>query len=66
VSIAPDEYVLAVARARRGVSEKRLRRRTPVRYKHLRDDIRMLTESVGLELDLTESFLERGHFEAVT
>ena len=45
------------------MSEKRLRRRTPVRYKHVRDDIIMLTESVGLELDLAESFLERGHFE---
>ena len=45
------------------MSEKRLRRRTPVRYKHVREDIHMLTESVGLELDLTESFLERGHFE---
>ena len=45
------------------MSEKRLRRRTPVRYKHIRDDIHKLTESVGLELDLSESFLERGHFE---
>ena len=40
-----------------------MRRRTPVRYKHIRDDIHKLTESVGLELDLSESFLERGHFE---
>lgn len=63
VSIARDAYVLAMARTRKGVSEKRLRRRTPVRYKHVRDDIIMLTESVGLELDLAESFLERGHFE---
>ena len=52
-----------MARTRKGVSEKRLRRRTPVRYKHVREDIQMLTGSVGLELDLTESFLERGHFE---
>jgi len=63
VSIARDAYVLAIVRVRKGVSEKRLRRRTPVRYKHVRDDIIMLTDSVGLELDLTESFLERGHFE---
>ena len=63
VSITRDAYVLAVVRTRKGVSEKRLRRRTPVRYKHVRDDIIMLTDSVGLELDLAESFLERGHFE---
>ena len=47
----------------RCVSEKRLRRRTPVRHKHVREVIRRLGESVGLDLDLTESFLEKAHFE---
>ena len=53
----------SVAHSQRCVSEKRLRRRTPVRFKQVREDIRQLGESVGLELDLAESFLERGHFE---
>ena len=46
-----------------GVSDKRLRRRTPVRFKHVRDDLSELMSSVGLDLDLSESFLERAHFE---
>ena len=45
------------------VSDKRLRRRTPVRFKHVRDDLAELLRSVGLDLDLSESFLERAHFE---
>ena len=45
------------------VSDKRLRRRTPVRFKHVRDDLGELLRSVGLDLDLSESFLERAHFE---
>ena len=53
----------SVAHSQRCVSEKRLRRRTPVRFKHVREDIRQLGESVGLELDLAESFLERAHYE---
>ena len=49
--------------SRIGVSDKRLRRRTPVRFKHVRDDLVELLRSVGLDLDLSESFLERAHFE---
>ena len=45
------------------MSDKRLRRRTPVRFKHVRDDLSELMSSVGLDLDLSESFLERAHFE---
>ena len=45
------------------MSEKKLRRRTPIRYKHVRDDLSELLRSVGLDLDLSESFLERAHFE---
>ncbi|SVB90947.1 uncharacterized protein METZ01_LOCUS243801, partial [marine metagenome] len=45
----------SVAHSQRCVSEKRLRRRTPVRFKQVREDIRQLGESVGLELDLAES-----------
>ncbi len=45
------------------MSDKRLRRRTPVRFKHVRDDLGELLRSVGLDLDLSESFLERAHFE---
>ena len=45
------------------MSDKRLRRRTPVRFKHVRDDLGELLSSVGLNLDLSESFLERAHFE---
>ena len=41
------------------MSDKRLRRRTPVRFKHVRDDLGELLRSVGLDLDLSESFLER-------
>ena len=45
------------------MSDKKLRRRTPVRYKHVREDLSELLRSVGLDLDLSESFLERAHFE---
>ncbi len=58
-----DAYVHLGLLSRIGVSDKRLRRRTPVRYKHMREDLSELMDSVGLDLDLSESFLERAHFE---
>ena len=58
-----DAYVPHTLLSRKAVRDKRLRRRTPVRFKHVRDDLGELLRSVGLDLDLSESFLERAHFE---
>ena len=45
------------------VSEKRLRRRTPVRWKQIRKEIQEISERIDVELNLSSSFLERGHFQ---
>jgi hypothetical protein len=45
------------------VSEKRLRRRTPVRLKQIRNEIQEISERIDVKLDLSGSFLERGHFQ---
>ena len=45
------------------VSEKRLRRRTPVRLKQIRKEIQEISERIKVELNLSNSFLERGHFQ---
>ncbi len=45
------------------VSEKRLRRRTPVRWKQIRKEMQEISERIGVELSISGSFLERGHFQ---
>ena len=45
------------------VSEKRLRRRTPVRWKQIRKEMQEISERIGVELNLSSSFLEKGHFQ---
>ena len=45
------------------VSEKRIRRRTPVRWKQIRKERRELSDLIGVELNFPSLFLERGHFQ---
>ena len=45
------------------VSEKRIRRRTPVRWKQIRNEMKELSETIGVELSFPNSFLEKGHFQ---
>ena len=45
------------------VSEKRIRRRTPVRWKQIRKEMKELSDLVGIDLNFPSQFLERGHFQ---
>ena len=45
------------------VSEKRLRRRTPVRFKQIRNIVAELSERIGVAIDTQLAFLEKGNFE---
>ena len=45
------------------VSEKRLRRRTPVRWKQIRKEMSEISDLMGVELNFPTSFLEKGHFQ---
>ena len=45
------------------VNEKRIRRRTPVRWKQIRNEMKELSETIGVELSFPNSFLEKGHFQ---
>lgn len=45
------------------VSEKRLRRRTPVRWKQIRKEMSEISDIIGVELNFPTSFLEKGHFQ---
>ena len=45
------------------MSEKRLRRRTPVRYKQVKHIIEEITSHTGLNIDISSKFLEKGHFD---
>ena len=45
------------------MSEARVRKRKPVRHKQMRDVERQLTESMGLEVDMSSAFIELAHFE---
>jgi len=45
------------------VSEKRLRRRTPVRFKQIRNIIAELSERIGVAIETQSTFLEKGNFE---
>tara|TARA_B100000900_G_C20589030_1_gene720861 strand:+ start:146 stop:682 length:537 start_codon:yes stop_codon:yes gene_type:complete len=45
------------------VKEKRIRRRTPVRWKQIRKEMNELAEITGKELNISNQFLERGHFQ---
>lgn len=44
------------------MSEARVRKRKPVRHKQMRDVERQLTEAMGLEVDMSSSFIELAHF----
>ena len=46
-----------------GVSEKRLRRRTPVRLKQVRAVVAELSKRIGVELDFASAFLEKANFD---
>ena len=45
------------------VSEKRLRRRTPVRLKQIRKEVQEISKRIKVEINLSNYFLERGHFQ---
>ena len=45
------------------MSEPRVRKRKPVRHKQLRDVERQLTDTMGLEVDMSSSFIELAHFD---
>ena len=45
------------------MSEARVRKRKPVRHKQMRDVERQLTESMGLEVNMSSAFIELAHFE---
>ena len=45
------------------MSDKRLRRRTPVRFKQVRNVVQELSKRIGVELDLTSAFLEKANFD---
>jgi len=45
------------------VSDKRLRRRTPVRFKQVRNVVQELSKRIGVELDLAPAFLEKANFD---
>ena len=46
-----------------GVSEKRLRRRTPVRLKQVRAVVAELSKRIGVEFDFASAFLEKANFD---
>jgi len=45
------------------VSEKRLRRRTPVRFKQIRDIAAELSARIAVDIDIKSSFLEKANFD---
>ena len=45
------------------MSEKKLRRRTPVRYKQVRSIINEIVRNIGIEFDISEKFLEKANFD---
>ncbi len=45
------------------MSEKRLRRRTPVRYKQVRRIIEEISANIGMNIDISSNFLESAHFD---
>ncbi len=45
------------------VSEKRIRRRTPVRWKQIRKEMKELSDVIGIDLNFPDLFLEKGHFQ---
>ena len=45
------------------MSEKRLRRRTPVRFKQIRKIVAELSERIGEKIEISSAFLEKGNFE---
>ena len=45
------------------VSDKRLRRRTPVRFKQIRDIAAELSARIAIDIDIKSAFLERANFD---
>tara|TARA_B110000495_G_C22905286_1_gene528386 strand:- start:561 stop:1064 length:504 start_codon:yes stop_codon:yes gene_type:complete len=45
------------------VNDKRLRRRTPVRYKQVKNIIEDISFNTGIDIDISSSFLEMAHFD---
>ena len=45
------------------MGEARIRKRKPVRHKQMRDAERELSESMGLQIDMSSAFIELAHFE---
>ena len=45
------------------MSDKRLRRRTPVRFKQVRNVVQELSKRIGVKLDLAPAFLEKANFD---
>ena len=46
-----------------GVSAKRLRRRTPVRFKQIKDIVAELSSRISMDIDIKSAFLEKGNFD---
>ena len=46
-----------------GVSDKRLRRRTPVRFKQIKDIVAELSSRISLDIDIKSAFLEKANFD---
>ena len=47
------------------MSDKRLRRRTPLRFKQIRSISDEVEGRLGVSLNLANSFLEEAHFEGI-
>jgi PUA domain protein len=45
------------------VSEKKLRRRTPVRYKQVKNIINEISVMIGEDIQISDKFLEKGNFD---
>ena len=45
------------------MSDKRLRRRTPVRFKQIRDVAAELSARIAVDIDIKSSFLEKANFD---
>lgn len=45
------------------MSEKKLRRRTPVRYKQVKNIIKEISEVIGKDIQISDKFLEKGNFD---
>ncbi|RJU84594.1 MAG: RNA-binding protein [Candidatus Poseidoniales archaeon] len=58
-----DKIYYFVVFRRSSVSEKKLRRRTPVRYKQVKHIIKEVSEMIGKDIQISDKFLEKGNFD---